>query len=658
MRTVDWVIENVESISKLSVTRRVDFQKFPHVIEVLDAFDDDLINEISLQWAARAGKTQFILFCLAATIANYPSPMLFADSAEDSVREVLSRLWEVLNGTPALKDVIPPVHLQTTDKIATRVATILGAWSTAPRTAADRACRIVVCNECDKMKVSSTRTEADFRMAVRNRCRGFKRSKIINASTPSVVGLSYVNGRCLAGDSRRRKVPCPRCGHFQELKTGDGKTPGGMRFEKLNGKLHAEKAFDTAWYQCEVCEGRIEESERFRMCNDGLWVPEGCRVVNGQLVGTPVRAGSHASFMELHALNNLLDGITINSEAKEFVESLTHQNRTEAIRSWINDHEGKPWDPAPSAEVVSEIEGRMAVDRPLDIVPAWAKFLTLGADVGAYKLLNPKTNRLENDYVFHYWISAWGDDRRGGLISIGDAYGRDAFIKLIKEAKFSCPEKRGHYGLAFAVVDSGYHATSMYEMCDQHRVGGKFLVTPIKGSNKDGDKPFVNDTSDPRMAYGGFRGQMPDWQKKLWKKLLSTGARIANRYELIYVHTTATELWVEDRINGRVGRDNPGFYDVPRELFTPASLEQWELPLQMAGDYFIDGAWLKRRKRQDHRDAWRYDRAAAEVYTEGKWESLTDTLILDEAAKPKETVAAVSGIPGLNGGSFIAALRD
>lgn len=622
-----------------SSTKEIDFSLFPHMVEVLDSFDDDSCTEITLQWAARLGKTFGVHVMIASTLANHPFPCIFGDANQDSVKMVFKRLWQTLGAVRELQDTLPSRQAQKNDLIETSVGTVYGAWAGSPQTAADKDARLVILNEADKMVPNSTRLEADFRLLLKKRAKNFTRPKIVQCSTPTVEGHSYIESMRLAGDNRRREVPCPHCGHFQELRTGDGKTKGGLRFERLkNGKLDPQKALETAWYECEVCPDKITEGHRLRMCQSGLWVPEGCSVRDGKIVGEPARRGGHHSFGPLSSLHGLV-GTTLHTQAKRWVDALLNQHRSEAVRDYLNSEEGKTWSPAPSVQLMSALEQRMGEDRPIGIVPGWARFLTMGADVSKLG---------DDDYQFHWWVSAWGVGGRGCKVDLGTIYTRKAFKEWAKNQTWHCPERGGIFRPRIRLVDSGYFTQAMYEFCD----GSGDLFIPIKGSNKDPEKPFSKDDSGEVMSKGAFRGEKVSWKKKLKETF--------QQFDLVLINTNLSQMWCEDRLSGEIGPEDPSWYSIPKDCFRPENIAKVDLPRHLVGDYRHDGAWLKRYEEQHYRDAWRYSRVAADIHTSNgtNWDNPADEIILAQNAAGPTNDGPSQGTSGLWGGAFLVTDRD
>jgi phage terminase large subunit GpA-like protein len=616
--TVDWVRDNFRLSNDSKIVGRARLDLFPHVVEPLSLFDDDSISIITLQFAAQTAKTVFAQMCLAKHVAVDGRPSAWADADETSTRRVIGRTWRTFAVCDAMADIMPPPWARAEHRMEFRTTIVHGAWPRSSSSAADYGAALVILNETDKMAPASTSKEADFRYLMRDRCKGYTRYKILQISTPSLKGQSFIESERLAGDNRRRLVPCPHCSHWQTLRTGNGTDPGGLKFEKLaSGKLSAEKAFDTAWYECEECRGRIEEHHRKAMCNAGKWVPEGCEITKGgKITGTPARAGRHASFGPLSTLHSLLPGVTFSSIAQTFVEAKTaKENRTERIRNYINSWEGETYDDAPVQVTQDDVIDRMAVDEPMRICPEWSRFLTLGSDVGS----------IGNELFFPWWVSAWGPFGRGQMVDAGICWSEEALIEKMRSMAYPHADGGPPLRLRRSFLDSSSFTGQMYKLTG--RIGVD--VWPIKGASAD---TFLE------MYKGAI--QRADLPSKV------VHARLKRKdYDLVLVNTERSQNWIEDRLTGVVKRDDPEWYSIPREAFE-GSLPDTDLVHHLTGDHKVGKAWEKRWEDQHFRDALRYSMAAAWHYTTNgsTWNKLAPREIVQPRTAPA-SVQSSSGSP-------------
>lgn len=601
--TAEWCAQNIRMPMDSKVSGNYSLALFPWAREIFTAFDDPTIEDITLQTAAQLGKTTLAFGCVLKTAAYDPHPMAWADADERSTRRVLTRLWSFMEKTSGLSHLCPARAQQASDCIATSTFLIHGAWTRASSTAADYGAKVVVLNEADKMLPTSTSREADFRFLMRERRKGYHEAKLLEMSTPTLKGDSYIEGRRLAGDNRQWYVPCPHCRHFQRLKTGNGRDPGGLRFSKLNGQLNAAWAERTAWYECEQCRGKIEEHHRYAMLHRGLWVPDGCRITAGKVTGHPARPGPHASFGPLPTLASLLPGVTFGKCAAEYVACLTAgADRSERLRNWINSWEGETYDAKPPNLSTNEVRERITLSIPARVCPSWSRFLTAAADVG----------RVQDQLLFHWGCACWarvegpGDQwgRRGHLVDHGIAVGEDAFRVVLQQLQtVGYPHESGGRCVAARVgIDSGEGAvtSSVYRFCETVH------AWPVKGGSH----------AMPGYFDLGFqRAGLP--------AALIAARRQQGLADLFLINTHKTQTWRQDQLSGVIPRESPDWFSLPEEFAADDGLLD-----QLASDFPVPvggSVQWHRRGANEMGDVLRYLFALADFVGSrngGKWRHL------------------------------------
>ncbi|MDB4793226.1 phage terminase large subunit family protein [bacterium] len=597
--TVKWLTANLRMTDDSKTKGYFDVDDFPHVEEILECFDDPKIRRITFQTASQIGKTMLSQGCLAKVAACDPHPMAFADADEKSTRRVLTRTWKLFDKCEQLQPICPPPHLRASDHMQLKTCLVHGAWAGSPASAADYGAYIVILNECDKMKQKSTDKEADFRELMGERTKGYEGAKVLEISTPTIKGDSYIEAQRFKGDNRARMVPCPHCNHFQELFIKDGKEPGGVRWQRLrNGKHDAEKARETAYIQCEKCEKKIQEEHRRGMLQAGLWVPEGCRIQQGKLTGKPIRPGGHASFGPLSTLHSLLPGITIGHIAEEKVRALTDPvRRAEKNRNIVNSWDGKTYENRPRTVRPNQIIHRMGTDLPLRVVPEWANFLTAAADVGA----------VGEELIFYWAVCAWGMHSRGHLVDLGVAWSLDEMRKTIADSNYETASTPSEQPVIMRPVqwgiDSGSFTNRIYDFCLPIP-----NCWPVKGSSRDGDRDFDEGSFIEMYSPGIQRSGLPT---KLVQLKLKMGT-----YDLIRPNTQRSQEWLEDRLSGSIKPDHENWFSLPGEALEGGLLGEIDLIHHLLGDYRDEkGRWKKVYEDQDFRDAIRYAMVMAWHYT-------------------------------------------
>lgn len=614
VRTVEWADGRVAAPPPVKGSLRFDL--FPYMKEPLDCLDDPEVEVVALQFGSRLGKTTGVQAWLLNKVKHDPHNAIWGEPDDGSLRRVFRRTWQMIDGTPELAEAALPRHLRSNAELRFQDCLIHGAYSGSPATAADLAAPLgAVLNECDKYSHrrrldadGEDAGEADFADLLIERTKGCPGSKVIFISTPTVKGRSRIEAERLRGDRRRFYVPCTFCNAFQVLKTGRARDEvGGI---KWTGKT-PEAARDTAWYECEACRKKILDEHRYGMINDGRWVKEGQRIDRrGRLTGKPLVASNRrATFGPLGTHYSLLFDVTWGRIAAKFLEAVRDPLK-KGLRNFVNSWEGDVWDPVPVTVQPHEIAERLGVDEPLRTVPEWARFLTAGCDVG----------QVGEDYVYFWWLSAWGQFGRGQLVDYGITWGTPEFYRVIREEMVYGNMRPVRGGL-----DSGSFTEAMYQVVAPLRAMGWF---PLKGSSKDTERPFATAGDNEIGMYRmGFQTAGVSSKQLARKHRLQLA-------DLVIPSTKRSQEWLEERLRGIVKADDPARYTIPMECFLAEPVPGVNLAEQLLGDYEDEhGRWRKKGD-QEFRDACRYARVAAAHYTAGDQMWNTEMARVAGAATP------------------------
>lgn len=593
--TVDWSAEHVPAPSIIKGRLRWDL--FPYFREVMACLDSPEYDVITLQFAARLGKTTGVQAWLLKEIATNPHNCIWAEPDAPSLKRVFSRTWKMIDGCGPCAEKAAPPRLRSNTELRFQDCIVLGAYSGSPATAADEAAFIAVLNELDKFshrrrldRDGNEAGEADFPQLVRDRTIGWPGAKVVQMSTPSIKGRSRVEAERLNGDRRRYYVPCPHCGHYQTLKTGRSHDePGGIKFEKgRGGKLDIETAHRTAWYECESCRQKILDEHRYEMINAGKWVREGQSIDRrGRIRGTPLREGRHASFGPLGTHYSLLPSVTWGMIAAEFVTELLNPLKRN-LQNFINSIEGETFDPTPPETTPHELAQRLRSDIPRGECPEDACFLTLAADTGVSG----------SDLLFYWMLAAWRNDGTGHVCDWGAVIGADELWNVHRQAEQTAGKRPLVTGIdsGGGRDDQGDAVTErIYDLCR-----GRRGVWPIKGSSA---------------------GLGADWYQLGFQRSGATPREIKRKKaaglgDLLVISTAVSQSWRESLVSGRLKPDETGFVTLPAEVAATPELYADFLD-ELTSDYQDERGRWKRRTANEFGDTLRITRVLAELQTRG-----------------------------------------
>jgi len=420
-------------------------ERTPYLKGIMDAFNDDEIEDITFVGGSQLGKTVAEQNMIGFAIDQDPGPMIIIYPT-DKLAEFTSenRLEPMIQLSPAL---VNRYNKRASEKLELQFDSmyiaLIGANS--PSNLASRPVRYVFFDEVDKFPKWSG-AEASPISLVGERTKTFFNRKTVKVSTPTIktgnIWRSYENA-----DLRLKyKVPCPHCGHSQALKfrpkKGEG---GGIKWPE--GMKDPQLVRYAAWYECERCHGRIDDRHKMDMLRRGEWKPE----------NTPaVRVRSVA----FHINSIYSPWVTFGDVAAKF---LAAKDMPEELMNFINSWLAEPWE-----DKASKMSPNIVLEKQLDYeqgsVPEQAQLLTLGVDV----------------QLNHFWwgVRAWGPKLTSWLVDYGRA---ETWAEIENIIDRPYPSIWGEVkNINLACIDSGYNADEVYQFCAMHMD----VCLPTKGSSK------------------------------------------------------------------------------------------------------------------------------------------------------------------------------
>lgn len=440
---------------------------FPHVDGVLSAFDDSKVRQIVLQWASRLGKTTTCLSLMAKVAGTNPRNMMFAGPTKDAAGRVIgSRLYPILSLAEGVRQQLPPEARRSKLHVKLESCQIFVGWSGSETSLADVGAFFGHGSEIDKWDDSASKEGDSLKLFV-NRFKGFPDHKIIFESTPTIKGRSRIEKKMTEANQHRRYVPCPHCGEFQVLVKGTTDSPGGFRWEHdSRGNSDPDVALATAYYECQHCQGKIENHHRTVMLRAGVWVPNGCQIdSNGTISGDAHKKGSDiVGFGPLASWYALTE--TWGNFARLWIQA---QKRPRDLQDVVNSYMGETWEAKRSKSTPERVGERLKTTIQRRTLPEWARLVTVTIDQQAA------------DGGFRVWaVMAHGLNRAAHVVD----YGYTSTLDEIWDAHIRNPYQHADGGNPMmphaAAADSGWDTKRTYDFCNSHAG-----MLAIKGSSTD-----------------------------------------------------------------------------------------------------------------------------------------------------------------------------
>lgn len=279
-------------------------------------------------------------------------------------------------------------------------------------------------------------------LAIKRTATFARNRKILICSTPTVRGFSRIETAYQRSDRRVYLVPCPECGHEQQILWRRIRWPESQPHDAV--------------LVCESCEARIPDHRKGWMLERGRWIPtaEG----DGRTLG-----------YHLSSLYSPLGWYPWGQAAEDFLTAKEHG--PEALKTWTNTVLAETWEEEGDSVREGALLNRR--ERYAAPVPAGALVLTAGVDV--------QDDRLEIEIV------GWGRGEESWAVDYavlwGDPGGEDVWQRLDQTlAQRYSWERGGRLRVAATAVDSGGHYTQqVYEYCRKREPNRVYAIKGMAG---------------------------------------------------------------------------------------------------------------------------------------------------------------------------------
>ncbi|MBP0047660.1 phage terminase large subunit family protein [Marinobacterium sp. AK62] len=221
LKPSSWAEANVKIPIGNAVPGLIRFDNAPYQREPLDMTADPSCQRITLQWGAQVGKTMLALCAQSYRIAQNPcSQIMMQPSQGDLTTWLETKFNPLVENNDQLQELIAKPRGR--DGVNNqRMKSYPGgfmmfSWSGSPKTMRGRSAPFIVCDETD----GYDRTNEGHPVGLLwQRAATFGDQRLLlEISTPTTKGASWIESSFEQGDQRRFHVACPHCGEHQPLK--------------------------------------------------------------------------------------------------------------------------------------------------------------------------------------------------------------------------------------------------------------------------------------------------------------------------------------------------------------------------------------------------------------------------------------------------------
>lgn len=373
------------------------FENAPYQRLPLDLTMDPEVSRITLMWGAQVGKTMVALCAQAFRIAENPMSQIMMQPSQGDLHTWLETKFNpMVDANEALQARLAKPRgrdgVNNQSMKSYPGGFLMFSWSGSPKTMRGRSAPFIVCDETD----GYDRTQEGHPVSLLwQRAATFGDQRLLlEISTPTVKGISYIEGAYDAGDGRRFHVLCPHCGKLQHLRWGQ------VTWEKDEAGAHRP---ETAGYVCEGCGVVWTDGDRIGAIRSAE--EQGA----GWIAERPFRG--HASFH----LNELYSCFR---RLQDVVASFLEKKAANDMQTFVNVSLAETWEEEGDQVEVSDLVRRA---HPFDArVPLGVGVLTAGIDM--------QMDRLEVEVVgWGLGEESWSVDYR---VLYGDPLRPDVWAEL------------------------------------------------------------------------------------------------------------------------------------------------------------------------------------------------------------------------------------
>jgi len=424
----------------------------PWVREIMEAFADDSINDISVMCASQSSKTQTIMNMLAWAVACAPGPAMWVAAAQDEAKTFArTRLMPTLERCEPVAQRFPSDrHAKTTLEINFASMPLIINGANSQSKLQSKPIRYLFLDEVRNYPPGALEM-------VLKRTRAFWNAKRIIISTPDKRD-DAVHRAFLSGDQRRFHFPCTHCGLEQALAWSQVRWDTNDEIHPDEGKWAFDKVSASIRYECIGCKEKMHDvdSDRKHICRNGKWIK------------TNTKAPSNRVSFTWSAL--LPPWIRWAELVREFIEAneATKVGAIEPLKTFVNETLGEPWEELLPDEIEPISKGNYGKGE------TWTqesqRFLTVDVQ----------------QHCFWAVCRAWAKSGASRLIWEGRLSTFDD-VKA-KQDEFRVTQRR-------VLIDSGFNTAEVYEQCV------KYGWIALKGEAKEYYLHEVQNTKPVRRIY-------------------------------------------------------------------------------------------------------------------------------------------------------------
>jgi phage terminase large subunit GpA-like protein len=457
----------------------------------MEALSDRRIRQVTIVKGAQIGFTTMLANWIMYLVDMDPGPTMLAQPSRKIVRRYVKKeLHPRFLKCKQLEKYIPLNRKEkfTTEEMYFTSMDFFATGVGSPALLASLPIKNAAGDEIDKWEGEDEKeaSRKDLLTARQITYEANDTSKLALGSTPTTPEMT-ISVEATKGSQERFHVPCPECGHKQELRFENFDWKHVPKVRKPDGSYDLDLVKAGTAIRCDNpdCNALIPQNRRQWMIRRGEWIAQ-----------NPNAPSNHRSFYVAGEYGMLTPGML----AVKFLEL---QHLPGGLHHFYNSYLGRAWErkaggaTKKSIELIQAASPKYNLGHPEDrdaelVLPFRPIVLTMHVDV----------QQLE----FYWTMRAWMLDGSRAVIGLGTCVSYTELVDISNRVwKFDHNDggPLEEFTMWTGLMDSGYKAkatTGVYNF--EHEQGGRWIVT--KGGKYAGGKDYpISETRVPHNIEGG-----------------------------------------------------------------------------------------------------------------------------------------------------------
>lgn len=278
----EWAEENIYLTSESKFAGLLSFKRSPYAIEVVNNMMPNSGVELTgIMKCSQSGFTQCLAIpCMVYHAAESPTNQMFITSSETLIRNTIRGRFDTVMEGKTLKGIIKSTSTKKanqrtgdTDFKKEYTGGSLINVTYKPTNLRFHSVEVVVCDEYDDAPKIDKKEGSIFDLVLARTKSYADTRRLAFLSSPTVKGISNIEGVYNMGDKRKWNWECPHCKTYipilWRVDREDG-TFGGIKWEWDDNDELIESSVH---YECQNCRGKIDYKMKYSLNLTGKWVP-------------------------------------------------------------------------------------------------------------------------------------------------------------------------------------------------------------------------------------------------------------------------------------------------------------------------------------------------------------------------------------------------